>query len=51
MFNLLETLGLIKLKEGIDKTTANVADIAENPKNLVIDANYCYLKFSTNVRK
>jgi len=32
---LLEDLGLIKLKEGVD-FTATILDIAENPKNLVI---------------
>jgi len=32
---LLESLGLIKLKEGVG-TTATVLDIVENPKNLVI---------------
>ena len=34
MLSMLETEGLIKLKEGIDKTKATVDDIAENPKNL-----------------
>ena len=34
MLSMLETEGLIKLKEGIDKTAATVDDIAENPKNL-----------------
>jgi len=37
---LLETEGLIKLKEGIDKTAAEVKDIVENPKNLKFDAEY-----------
>lgn len=36
---LLETAGLIKLKEGIDKTKATLEDIVENPKNLKIDAD------------
>lgn len=36
---LLETAGLIKLKEGIDKTEATLEDIVENPKNLKIDAD------------
>lgn len=36
---LLEANGLIKLKEGIDKTAATLEDIAENPKNLKIDAD------------
>ena len=39
ILTLLETEGLIKLKEGIDKTAATVDDIVENPKNLNIDAN------------
>ena len=34
MLSMLETEGLIKLKEGIDKTAATVDDIAENPKDL-----------------
>ncbi|RHW36775.1 methionine ABC transporter substrate-binding protein [Lysinibacillus yapensis] len=33
----LETQGLIKLADGIDKTAATVKDIVENSKNLVID--------------
>jgi len=36
---LLEANGLIKLKEGIDKTAATLDDIVENPKNLKIDAD------------
>lgn len=36
---LLEANGLIKLKEGIDKATATLDDIVENPKNLKIDAD------------
>ncbi|MFC5591347.1 MetQ/NlpA family ABC transporter substrate-binding protein [Sporosarcina soli] len=35
---LLEAKGLIKLAEGIDKTSAELKDIAENPKNLQFDA-------------
>ncbi|MGY3312131.1 D-methionine transport system substrate-binding protein [Peribacillus simplex] len=38
--SLLEKNGLIKLKEGIDKTTATTKDIVENKKNLKFDANY-----------
>lgn len=34
MLSMLEEKGLIKLKEGVDKTAATVEDIAENPKNL-----------------
>lgn len=37
---MLEKEGLIKLAEGIDKTTAEVKDIVENPKNINFDANY-----------
>jgi len=40
VLTLLEKGGLIKLKDGIDKTTATVDDIAENPKNLVFDYEY-----------
>lgn len=39
ILSLLETAGLIKLKEGVDKTAATIDDIAENPKNLVIDGD------------
>ncbi len=35
--SLLEAQGLIKLKEGVDKASATLDDIVENPKNLVID--------------
>lgn len=38
ILSLLETQGLIKLKEGIDKTKATLEDIVENPKNLNIEA-------------
>ena len=38
--SLLEQNGLIKLKDGIDKTTATTKDIVENKKNLKFDANY-----------
>lgn len=34
ILTLLEANGLIKLKEGIDKVTATLDDIVENPKNL-----------------
>lgn len=37
MLALLEAKGLIKLKEGIDKTVAVVDDIEENPKNFKFD--------------
>lgn len=39
ILSLLETLGLIKLADGIDKTAAELKDIVENPKNLNIDAS------------
>ena len=39
MLSLLEAKGLIKLKEGIDKTAAELKDIEENPKNFKFDAN------------
>ncbi|WP_257349530.1 MetQ/NlpA family ABC transporter substrate-binding protein [Pseudalkalibacillus decolorationis] len=34
MLSMLESNGVIKLKEGIEKTEATVDDIVENPKNL-----------------
>ena len=37
--SLLEAQGLIKLKDGIDKTAATLDDIVENSKNLNIDVN------------
>lgn len=40
LLSLLEAEGLIKLKEGIDKTTATTEDVVENPKNLKFDTNY-----------
>ncbi|WP_107924173.1 MetQ/NlpA family ABC transporter substrate-binding protein [Lysinibacillus parviboronicapiens] len=39
MLSLLEAKGLIKLKDGIDKTAAEIKDVAENPKNFKFDAN------------
>lgn len=38
ILSLLEANGLIKLKDGIDKTAATLDDIVENPKNLKIEA-------------
>ncbi len=38
ILSLLEAKGLIKLKDGIDKTAATLDDIVENPKNLKIEA-------------
>jgi D-methionine transport system substrate-binding protein len=40
LLSLLEAEGLIKLKEGIDKTTATTEDVVENSKNLKFDTNY-----------
>jgi D-methionine transport system substrate-binding protein len=37
ILSLLESAGLIKLKDGIDKTTATLDDIVENPKKLKFD--------------
>ncbi|WP_309088768.1 MetQ/NlpA family ABC transporter substrate-binding protein [Domibacillus sp.] len=37
---LLEKEGLIKIKDGIDKTQASLEDIAENPKGLKFDYDY-----------
>ncbi|WJY27763.1 MetQ/NlpA family ABC transporter substrate-binding protein [Sporosarcina trichiuri] len=37
---MLEAQGLIKLKDGIDKTKAEVKDITDNPKNLKFEADY-----------
>jgi D-methionine transport system substrate-binding protein len=40
ILTMLEKQGLITLKEGIEKTTATVEDIIDNPKNLHFDAQY-----------
>ncbi|HLO11081.1 MAG TPA: MetQ/NlpA family ABC transporter substrate-binding protein [Pseudoneobacillus sp.] len=40
ILSMLEKQGLIKLKEGIDKTKATVDDIIDNPKKLNFDADY-----------
>jgi D-methionine transport system substrate-binding protein len=40
ILTMLEQKGLIKLKEGVEKTAATVEDIVENPKNLNFDAEY-----------
>lgn len=37
---MLEVQGLIKLADGVDKTTAEVKDIVDNPKDIQFDANY-----------
>lgn len=39
MLSLLEAKGLIKLKDGIDKTAAEIKDIVDNPKDFKFDAN------------
>ncbi|WP_070119481.1 MetQ/NlpA family ABC transporter substrate-binding protein [Bacillus marinisedimentorum] len=39
MLSLLEEEGLIKLKEGVEKTNATLEDIEENPKNLNFKAD------------
>lgn len=39
MLSLLEAKGLIKLKDGVDKTSAELKDIKENPKKFKFDAN------------
>ncbi|WP_110113788.1 MetQ/NlpA family ABC transporter substrate-binding protein [Bacillus sp. CGMCC 1.16541] len=39
ILSMLEEKGVIKLKEGIDKTEATVDDIADNPKNLKFKAD------------
>lgn len=40
LLSLLEAQGLIKLKSGIDKTTATVKDVVSNPKHLNFDTKY-----------
>lgn len=40
LLSLLEAEGLIKLKDGIDKTKATTEDVVENKKNLKFDTNY-----------
>lgn len=40
ILSLLEKNGLITLKEGVDKLTAGLDDIAENPKNLQFEYDY-----------
>lgn len=37
---MLENAGLITLAEGVNKTTAEISDIVDNPKNLQFDPNY-----------
>ncbi|CEG28445.1 MetQ/NlpA family ABC transporter substrate-binding protein [Bacillus sp. B-jedd] len=40
ILTMLEAKGLIKLKEGVEKTTATVEDIVDNPKKIKFDAKY-----------
>ncbi|AIE61231.1 MetQ/NlpA family ABC transporter substrate-binding protein [Bacillus methanolicus] len=40
ILTMLEKKGLIKLKEGVNKTKATVDDIVENPKKLKFDTDY-----------
>ncbi|MGX6445406.1 MetQ/NlpA family ABC transporter substrate-binding protein [Neobacillus sp. K501] len=40
LLSLLEAEGLIKLKDGIDKTKATTEDVVENKKKLKFDTNY-----------
>ena len=40
ILSLFEAKGLIKLKDGIDKTAATLDDIVENPKNLEFKYDY-----------
>ena len=37
---ILEEAGLVKVKDGVDVTTATFSDIAENPKNLKFEYEY-----------
>ncbi|RBW71265.1 MetQ/NlpA family ABC transporter substrate-binding protein [Bacillus taeanensis] len=38
ILSMLEEKGLIKLKEGVEKSAAQIGDIVENPKNLQFEA-------------
>lgn len=40
ILSLFESFGLLKLKDGIDKTGASLDDIVENPKNLQFKYDY-----------
>ncbi|HSP22844.1 MAG TPA: MetQ/NlpA family ABC transporter substrate-binding protein [Planococcus sp. (in: firmicutes)] len=40
ILSMLEAQGLIKLDEAVEKTTAEVSDISENPKNLQFETDY-----------
>ena len=47
--SLLEANGLIKLKDGIDKTTATVNDIVENKRKLKFKSQYAARLLPTNL--
>lgn len=40
VLSMLETAGLITLNPDVEKTTATIEDIVENPKNIEFDPNY-----------
>lgn len=40
ILSILEKEGLIKLKDGVEKSKATLEDVVENPKNVEFDANY-----------
>ncbi|HJV31489.1 MAG TPA: MetQ/NlpA family ABC transporter substrate-binding protein, partial [Bacillales bacterium] len=40
LLSLLEKEGLIKLKDGVEKTTATLKDVVDNPKDLKFDTKY-----------
>ena len=48
---MLESKGLIKLAEDVDKTKAEVKDIVENPKNLKFDAELRTSFYATTLQK
>ena len=49
VLSLFEKEGLIKLKDGIDKASATLDDIVENPKNLKFEYDYAPDITSTNL--
>ena len=49
VLTLFEEEGLIKLKDGIDKASATLEDIVENPKNLKFEYDYAPDITSTNL--
>lgn len=40
VLSMLEQAGLIKLDESVEKTSATIEDVVENPKNIQFDPNY-----------